>query len=73
MKTTENTPAKSASAVGLLDEISAQIERGDATGYRAGLKDAAGFMGLVNAMPETPEKKSLQERFSELCQSRAER
>jgi hypothetical protein len=60
--------AKTASATGLLDEMRAKAQHSDsfyATAYREGLKDAGGFMGLINAMSDDlPQKKELQDRFA---------
>jgi hypothetical protein len=61
----ETTTAKTDSAAGLLEEIKAKANQRSAEAYREGLKDAAGFMGLVSAMSDKqPQKKELQERFS---------
>jgi hypothetical protein len=64
----EPSLAKTASAAGLLEEIKSKAHQSDAlyaTAYREGLKDAGGFMGLMNAMSDSlPQKKELQDRFA---------
>ncbi len=62
-----STTTKTRSAASILDEIKEQAHQQDArcaSAYREGLKDAAGFMGLASAMPDSAQKKELQERFS---------
>ena len=63
----ESLVAKEASAERLLQEIESKANQSDAlyaTAYREGLKDAGGFMGLMNAMTDGPQKKALQDRFA---------
>ena len=63
----EPSVTKALSASRLLEEIKNKAHQADAvytTAYREGLKDAGGFMGLMNAMSDSPEKKDLQDRFA---------
>ena len=55
----------------MLDEMRSKAQHHDARfaeAYREGLKDAGGFMGLMNAMSDdVPQKKELQDIFARYC------